>query len=424
MRKILIVDGHPDPALERLNHALADAYADAVREARCAVRCITVARLEFPLIRSAADFEKGAAPEAIREAQSDLQWADHLVFIFPLWLGDMPALLKGFLEQTFRPGIALGQGPGGLPKPLLRGKSARIIVTMGMPALMYRSFMGTHSVRALERILALAGVRPARELLIGNLFSSNESTHRRWFSAVRAAAAADCRPAGGALRRLSRSAAGIVAGAAAGYAAYASLQWARYGSPSRQGASDMLLDRMMPDYEVCVRHSCTVHAPADAAFDALCDLDFRRLPALVHALFETRARLMGTKYAENAAPEGLVDQLAALGWTLAPESSARELVLVTATQPWQPAPAFRAVPAPEFKDFDEPGYAKIALSLGTRDRGDRCSEVFTETRVQTTDPVSRARFRRYWALVAPGVALIRAALLRRVRVAAESSRAA
>ena len=424
MKKVLIVDGHPDASYERLNHALADAYADAVRDARSPVRRITVARSEFPLIRSQADYEKSAVPEAIRQAQIDFQWADHLVFIFPLWLGDMPALLKGFLEQTFRPGIALGRGPGGLPKPLLPGKSARIIVTMGMPALMYRTFMGTHSVRALERILALTGVRPARELFIGGIFNPNDSARRKWFSAVRAAAAADCRPAAGTLRRLARSAAGIVAGAAAGYAAYASLQWARYGSPIRRGTPDMLLDRLMPEYEVCLRHSSTVHAPAGAAFDALCDLDFQRLPAPVHALFETRARLMGAEYTENEAPKGLVDQLAAFGWTLAPESSSRELVLVTATKPWQPAPVFRPVPAAEFKDFDEPGYAKIALSLGTRDRGTSESEVFTETRVQTTDPVSRARFRRYWSLVAPGVALIRAALLRRVRVAAESSTAA
>src|SRR3546814_10287671 len=77
-------------------------------------------------------------------------WADHLVILYPLWLGDVPALLKGFLEQILRPGFAIDEGSTGMSAKLLTGRSARIIVTMGMPAPIYRLFFRAHSLKSLE----------------------------------------------------------------------------------------------------------------------------------------------------------------------------------------------------------------------------------------------------------------------------------
>ena len=100
---------------------------------------ITVARLEYPLLRSEHDWQHGALPDALLPSQAALKWADHVVLFFPLWLGDMPALLKGYLEQVARPGFAFGAGEGApLRQRALRGRSARVIVTMGMPAALYR----------------------------------------------------------------------------------------------------------------------------------------------------------------------------------------------------------------------------------------------------------------------------------------------
>jgi putative NADPH-quinone reductase len=105
-RRIVIIDGHPDATAKRYIHALAKAY------------------------------EKGAV-EAGHEVR--VAWADHLVIIYPLWLGSMPGMLKSFFEQLLRPGFAFAPAAGrGMPRKLLKGRSARIIVTMGMPALFYR----------------------------------------------------------------------------------------------------------------------------------------------------------------------------------------------------------------------------------------------------------------------------------------------
>jgi hypothetical protein len=77
------------------------------------------------------------------------------------------------------------------------------------------------------------------------------------------------------------------------------------------------------------------------------------------------------------------------------------------------------VPAGEIEAFREPGYAKIAWSLRADPVGDDRSIFHTETRVSTTDREAREHFRRYWSFVAPGVALIRIAMLRPLKRDAE-----
>jgi putative NADPH-quinone reductase len=99
-RHVVLVQGHPDPQHRHFCHALADSYAAGARGARHEVMTVDVARLDFPLARSREDLESGPTPEAIREVQDALTRADHVVLFYPVWTGAMPALLKGFLEQT------------------------------------------------------------------------------------------------------------------------------------------------------------------------------------------------------------------------------------------------------------------------------------------------------------------------------------
>lgn len=181
-RRIAIIQAHPDAAGGRLCHALAQAYADAARDAGREVRVIDVAQLDFPLLRSQKDWQQGEVPAGLRPAQDCIRWADHLVFFFPLWLGDMPALLKGFLEQIARPGFAFAHVEGNpLGKKLLTGRSARVVVTMGMPALVYRWIFRAHSLRSLERnILGFVGIAPIHETLIGGVEGLGEAGVQRW----------------------------------------------------------------------------------------------------------------------------------------------------------------------------------------------------------------------------------------------------
>jgi putative NADPH-quinone reductase len=176
---VLLIQGHPDPADSHFGNALADAYAQAAENAGHAVRRVDVAQLDFPLVRTREDWREGEPPTAIASAQADVLWADHLVIFYPLWLGAMPALLKGFFEQLFRQSFAFGKNPM-RPEHPLRGRSARIVVTMGMPAFVYRFYFLAHSLKNLERnILRFCGIRPVRSSLVG-LVEGAPARRSRW----------------------------------------------------------------------------------------------------------------------------------------------------------------------------------------------------------------------------------------------------
>lgn len=189
-RRILVVVGHPDGNPERLCRALADSYAEGARSAGHEVHRIDVARLDFPLLRSMEEFEHGTIPPCLTDAAGAITRAEHLVFVFPLWLGTMPALLKAFLEQVMRPGLAFAYpeaGKSGFARTLLKGRSARIVVTMGMPAPIYRLWYLGHGIAGMRRnILNFVGIAPVRETLFGMVGSVGEAKRKEWLSAMRA----------------------------------------------------------------------------------------------------------------------------------------------------------------------------------------------------------------------------------------------
>jgi putative NADPH-quinone reductase len=184
-KRIAIIQGHPDSTPERFCRALAAAYARGAESQGHEVRVIDVAALDFSLLRSQADFETGAPAPAIFDAQETLRWADHWAIVYPLWLGDAPALFKAFIEQAFRPGFALRYRPGKLPEGLLKGKSARVIVTMAMPSFVYRYFFFAHGLRNLKRnVLNYAGVAPVRATLIGSVKALDHAGAEKWLKMI------------------------------------------------------------------------------------------------------------------------------------------------------------------------------------------------------------------------------------------------
>jgi len=181
MSRVVIIEGHPDVRENRFGHALAAAYARGAVEGGHEVRRIEVSRIDFPLLRTKDDGENAAAPTSMRAAQADIAWAEHLGILFPLWLGSMPGLLKAFLEQVLRPGFAMKLESGGSWTKLLTGKSARIVVTMGMPAFIYRWYFRAHSLKSLKRsVLRFVGVTPISETLIGSIETCGDARRRKW----------------------------------------------------------------------------------------------------------------------------------------------------------------------------------------------------------------------------------------------------
>jgi putative NADPH-quinone reductase len=183
-KHILLVQGHPDANQHHLCNALERAYEKGANSAKHTVRHIDVAALDFPILRSQQEWEYGNLPSSLKQAQSDILWAEHIVFFFPLWLGDMPALLKGFLEQVARPNFAfVSDGNNPYAEKTLLGRSARVVVTMGMPALVYRWYFRAHSIKSLERnILGFVGIKPVDETLIGSVAHLNDKQVKKWLN--------------------------------------------------------------------------------------------------------------------------------------------------------------------------------------------------------------------------------------------------
>jgi len=183
-RHILLIQGHPDASQRHLCHALEDAYAQGANAAGHEVQRINVATLDFPLLRSQLEWEQGELPTGLAPAQDAIKWAEHMVLFFPLWLGDMPALLKGFLEQVARPGFAFSRnGKNPLAVKGLTGRSARVVVTMGMPATVYRWYFRAHSIKSLERnILGFVGIAPVHETLVGMVGNMDPGLADKWLA--------------------------------------------------------------------------------------------------------------------------------------------------------------------------------------------------------------------------------------------------
>lgn len=169
-RTVCVLQGHPHGEGKHLCHAIADAYADGAKSAGAKIKRIDLGAMDIPMLRDPADFGKPPI-ESVVAAQQAIKASQHLVVVYPLWLGTMPAVVKAFFEQLCRNKFAIeADAKGGWPRQMLKGKSARVIVTMGMPAAAYKLIFGAHGVRGFEgSILGMGGIKPIRETLIGGV---------------------------------------------------------------------------------------------------------------------------------------------------------------------------------------------------------------------------------------------------------------
>lgn len=206
-----------------------------------------------------------------------------------------------------------------------------------------------------------------------------------------------------------------VALAGASYATYVARTWLTYGRVA-SASGDAMLARFMPTFEVGDMHAVDVAAPAETTLAAARAMRMDR-SMVVRAIFRGRELLMRAKESPRT-PRGIVEQTTALGWGILAEDPC-EIVLGAITKPWEPNPTFTALPPEEFAAFREPGFVKIVWTLRAEPLSAGHSRFSSETRAIATDAASRAKFRFYWALLSPGIHLIRRAMLPYVKAEAE-----
>ena len=181
-RRIAIIQGHPDGSAVRFCRVLAAVYEEAAISAGHEIRKVDVAAMDIAPLRERVQWQDSEPSGEVAQAQKTIEWAEHLVIFYPLWLGSMPALLKAFFEQVFRPGFAVDRDRTELVwHKRLRGRSARIVITMGMPVFIYRGYFLSHSLKTLERnILGFCGIGPVQASLIGLVDAPNPAGRQKW----------------------------------------------------------------------------------------------------------------------------------------------------------------------------------------------------------------------------------------------------
>lgn len=182
--KILIINGHPNK--ESLCFALAAAYKKGAVQSGAAVKELVISDLQFdPNLqygyRKRMDWEPDLAA-----AWENIQWADHLVWVHPVWWGGLPAITKGFIDRVFLPGYAFKYRQGSVWwDKLLKGKTAHIITTLDQPGIYYRLAFGRPSVNQLKRsVLQFCGINPVKVSYIGIVKTATEEKRKQWLKSV------------------------------------------------------------------------------------------------------------------------------------------------------------------------------------------------------------------------------------------------
>lgn len=184
MTKILIINGHPDA--ESFNAALSAAYKAGAQNSGAKIREINIRELDFdPNLKFGYRKRTELEPDLIK-AQESLKWADHLVWIYPVWWGSVPAMMKGFLDRVLLPGFAFRKRENSLWwDKYFTDKTARIICTLDQPAWYYQWINGGPSHKAMKKLtMNYVGVKKVRITTIGPLRLSKELFRTKWLRKV------------------------------------------------------------------------------------------------------------------------------------------------------------------------------------------------------------------------------------------------
>jgi len=167
MKRLLVINGHPDPRPERFCNALSDAYARGAGTAGWQTRRLNAGNLPLSAMEgSACD---AATDDCVLETRGDIDWSNRLAIVFPLWFEQPPETLCALLGNLIDPA---------------RRRRAHIIVTMEMPAFAYRSLLRAGAPGGASG-LALPGVIAEEPVLIGCVNTISREQRRAWLEMVR-----------------------------------------------------------------------------------------------------------------------------------------------------------------------------------------------------------------------------------------------
>ncbi|MTI19737.1 flavodoxin family protein [Fulvivirga sp. RKSG066] len=184
MKKVLIINGHPDT--ESYNYALAEAYRSGASQTYATISQINIAELDFnPNLQFGYRKRMTLEPD-LSDAIDKINSADHLVWVFPMWWYSYPAIMKGFIDRVFLPGITYQPIEGKpFPEKLLKGKSARLIITADTPRWYDYLFMKSNTINQLKKgTLKYCGVNPVKVTYLAPIKDSSVTARNAWLEQI------------------------------------------------------------------------------------------------------------------------------------------------------------------------------------------------------------------------------------------------
>ncbi len=182
--KILIINGHPDK--ESYNYAIFESYKKGAVDSGAEVKEIRIGELNFnPNLQFGYRKRTELEPDLL-DAQEKIKWADHLVWVYPVWWGSVPAMMKGFIDRVFLPGFAFKKRENSVWwDKYLTGKTARLICTLDQPSWYYKWIYGSPSHKAMKKLtLGFVGIKRVKITTIGPLRLSTDAFRAKWLKKV------------------------------------------------------------------------------------------------------------------------------------------------------------------------------------------------------------------------------------------------
>ena len=183
-RRILICNLHP--ARQSLSAALAQAYREGAAAAGHQTRAAALSDMAFDPDFGQSGFRDAPALEPDLAAFRDtLAWAEHVVLVTPMWWGGLPAKAKGLFDRTLLPGYAFDPRNRrlGLPKPLLAGRTGRVILTSDTPGWAFRLLYHRALRHQVQRqIFAYIGIKPSGFTHFSPVEQSTEQIRAHWLA--------------------------------------------------------------------------------------------------------------------------------------------------------------------------------------------------------------------------------------------------
>ncbi|GAA0732618.1 NAD(P)H-dependent oxidoreductase [Aquimarina litoralis] len=183
-KRIALIIGHPDK--ESYNFALAQAYKKGVESSGSEIREIIINDLDFnPNLQFGYRKRTILEPDLLK-SQEILKWANHWVWVYPVWWGSVPAIMKGFLDRVLLPGFAFRKRKDSIWwDKYFTGKSSRIICTLDQPSWYYKWFYSGPSHKAMKKLtLNFIGVKKVNITTIGPIRLSNDKFRAKWLKKV------------------------------------------------------------------------------------------------------------------------------------------------------------------------------------------------------------------------------------------------